>query len=88
MKDGAASTNSMSLRILRSPLTRLVLLGGPVFFMMGLSSGFMEKFRGDPVKSIAAVLGMAMAALAFYVAYARLVERRPANELSLHGAGR
>ncbi|CAN1522363.1 COG1266 Predicted metal-dependent membrane protease [Rhabdaerophilaceae bacterium] len=76
------------LRVLRSPLTRLVLLGGAVFYMMGLSNYFMAHFKGDPLKSIAAVVGMAAAALAVYVSWARFIEQRSVSELSLSGAGR
>lgn len=76
------------LRILQAPLTRLILLGGPVFYMMGLSNGFMAYFKGDSLKSIAAVMGMATAALVLYAGYALIIERRPVSELSLSGAGR
>lgn len=76
------------LRILQAPLTRLILLGGPVFYMMGLSNGFMACFKGDSLKSIAAVVGMATAALVLYAGYALIIERRPVSELSLSGAGR
>jgi membrane protease YdiL (CAAX protease family) len=76
------------LRLLQFPLTRLVLLGGLVFHMLGLSNGYMALFKGDPLKSIAAVVGMAAAALAVYVGWARFIEQRPADELSLSGAGK
>jgi len=75
-------------RILHFPLTRLVVLGSVMLFMMGVSSGFMQQFRGEPLTSIAAVVGMATAALVVYVGWARLVEKRPADELSLSGAGK
>ena len=76
------------LRILQLPLVRLFLLGGPIFVMMGISSGFMVYFKGEPLKAIAAVVGMASAALAFYAGWTRFIERRPLSELSLSGAGR
>ncbi len=76
------------LRVLRFPLTRLVLLGGPVFFMMGLSNGFMKKYAATPLLSIAAAAAMASLALAVYVGFVRFVERRPVSELALPGMGR
>ncbi|MCZ8376775.1 MAG: hypothetical protein O9342_15480 [Beijerinckiaceae bacterium] len=76
------------LRILQLPLVRLFLLGGPIFVMMGISSGFMVYFKGEPLKAIAAVVGMASAALAFYAGWTRFIERRPLSELSFSGAGR
>lgn len=76
------------LRILQSPLLRLLLLGGAVFVMMGLNNGFMKQFEAQPLLAIAITVAMAAAALVIYVAYARFVERRPASELSLPGMGR
>lgn len=88
MSDTPDTTPPLWLRILQFPLTRLILLGGPVFYMMGMSNGFMAYFKGDPLKSIAAVVGIAALALGIYVAFGRFVERRALSELSLSGAGR
>lgn len=76
------------LRVLQSPFTRLVLLGGPVFVMLVTSNNLMEQFKAAPLTSIAAAAVMAALATAFYGGYARWVERRPVRELSLSGAGR
>lgn len=76
------------LRVLQFPLTRLILLGGPVFLLMGINDGFMTKFKDAPLLSIAITIAMATAALALYAGYARFIERRPVSELSLSGAGR
>ncbi len=76
------------LRILQFPLTRLILLGGVLFYMMGLSNGFMNKFSGTPLLSIASAAGMAALALAVYAGFARFVERRPVDEFSFPGMGR
>lgn len=77
----------LPLRILRFPLTRLVVLGFVIFYMMAMSNGFMQQFKGETLKSIAAVAGMA-AALAVYVGWARFIERRSPDELTLPGAGK
>ena len=76
------------LRTLQFPLTRLVLLGAIVFLLMGINSGFMVKFKGTPLLSIAITLAMASVALAIYVGFGRLIERRPVDELSLPGMGK
>ena len=76
------------LRILRSPLTRLILLGAPVFLMMGINSGFTKQFEARPLVAIAITVAMAALAVAIYVGYAWLVERRTADEFSLPGMGR
>jgi hypothetical protein len=74
------------LRILQFPLSRLVILGCVILYMMGLSNGLMAYFKGDSLKSIAAVVGMATAALAVYLGWSRFIDRRPVSELSLSGA--
>ncbi|MDX2159644.1 MAG: CPBP family intramembrane glutamic endopeptidase [Hyphomicrobiaceae bacterium] len=76
------------LRILQSPLTRLILLGGVVLLLMGVNNGFMKEFEARPLLAIAITVAMAALALIIYVAYTRFVEGRPASELSLPGMGR
>lgn len=75
-------------RVLQFPITRLIVLGAVVVFLMGTNNGFMVQFKETPLLSIAITLAMAGIALAVYVAYGRLVERRPVDELSLPGMGR
>lgn len=88
MTDTSVPMPALWARVLRFPLTRLILLGATVFVMMGLSNGFMMDFKGMPLESIAAAAGMAALAIGVYAGYARFVERRPVDELSLAGAGR
>ena len=88
MNEIAEPATPIWLRVLQHPLTRLVLLGGIVFFMMAVSGGYMKQFSATPLKAIAAAAGMATLAIAIYVGYARFVERRPASEVSLPGIGR
>lgn len=76
------------LRIIRFPLTRLIVLGGALFSMMAISGGYMEQFKGDTLRLIAVVTGMVAAGIAVYVAYARLIEGRSPDELALSGAAR
>jgi uncharacterized protein len=76
------------LRIAQSPVTRLIVLGSIVFYLMANSNMLMEKFKGSSGQSVAAVLGISALALGIYIAYARFIERRAVDELSLAGAGR
>lgn len=88
MNDLPDPTPPLWLRILRYPLTRLVLLGGGVFLMMGINNGFMEKLTASPSLAIAVTIGMATVTMAIYVGFTRFVERRPARDLPLPGMGR
>ena len=75
-------------RFLRFPLTRIALLGGSLFLIMGLNGGFMLKLKGAPLLAIACTIAMASLAVAIYVGYGRFVEGRRVNELSMPGMGR
>lgn len=88
MNDASNAKPAMWLRILQFPLTRLILLGGTLFFLMGVSNGFQKQFAGFPLETAAVAAAMAALALSVYVGFARFVERRPARELSLPGMGR
>lgn len=75
-------------RALQSPLTRLFLLGGAMFFLMGTNNGFMSSHKDTPLLAIAITAGMVFTAVAVYIGYAEFIEQRPASELSLPGMGR
>ncbi len=64
------------LRILQFPPVRLLLLGGPLFFLMATNGGFMEKFAATPWIAIAVTIAMAALGVAYYAAFVRLIERR------------
>jgi membrane protease YdiL (CAAX protease family) len=76
------------LRLLQFPLIRIVLLGGIIFFMMGLNNGFMEKLKGNALASIAITIAMGLLAIAIYVGYGKFIERREVSELYSAGMGR
>jgi membrane protease YdiL (CAAX protease family) len=76
------------LRMLQIPLTRVIVLGAIVFFLMGWTEGRIQAFKETPVIGVAIAIGMAVAVTAVYVAWGRLIERRDVTELSLPGAGR
>lgn len=76
------------LRILRFPLTRMILLGATVVLIMGVNEGLMKKYEDRLLLAIAITVAMAALALAIYIGYARFVEQRTASELSLPEMGR
>ncbi len=77
------------LRVLQFPLTRLLLLGPLLFLMMGISNGLWGvQFADRPLIAIVMAALMATLALAIYVAFVRIVERRPVSELALWAMGR
>lgn len=88
MHDMSASAQPGWRRFLQHPLTRMLLLGGPIFFMMGVSNGFRARFASDPLKATLAAIGMCALGLVFYIAFVRFTERRPVSELSTAGMGR
>lgn len=79
---------SVVLRILRFPLTRLVLLGGALFAMLVASNDIMLRFAATPLLSIAAVAAWAGMGFAVYAGFVRFVEGRRVTELALPGLGR
>lgn len=83
-----AATSPWWLRLAQAPPVRLPVLGGSLLLMMAVSNGFSAQLAASPPLSAAAAAGMVALAIAVYVGFVRLVERRPATELSLRGAGR
>lgn len=81
-------TPAVWLRILRYPLTRLLLLGGAILQLMALNSGFLEQFKATPMLAIAITIAMVAVAIVLFVGFARFIEGRQASELSLPGMGR
>jgi len=84
----ALSASPIWLRVLQFPLTRLVVLGGIVFYMMAWTEKQVLVFKDSPLTGVAIAFAMAIAIMVFYVAWGRFIERREVTELSLPGAGR
>ena len=76
------------LRVLQFPLSRILFLGGTLFYLMAVNNGYLEQYKGDPVRSLAVTIGTGLLAIAIYVGYGKFIERREVNELSLPGMGR
>lgn len=79
---------ALLLRIAQYPLIRLLVLGGVIFVLMGVTNGFRIGVSIDPLKSLAQVSGMAGLALLIYVGFVRFIERRPVSELAMPGMGK
>lgn len=88
MQDVREAARPLWRRALRFPLTRLILLGGPLFLLMAVSSGFVEGPAASPWRALAMAAAMVALGLAAYAAFVRLVEARAVSELSLAGMGR
>jgi hypothetical protein len=84
----ATSAPSLGLRLLRTPVARLLLLGGGVVLLMALHGDFMEQLAGAPLLAIAVTTAMAALGLALYAGFVRFVEGRPVSELATAPLGR
>lgn len=69
-------------------LVRLIVLGGGLFYFMMHAQDYLEVFQDRPLLNIAVQIGLALAAIAIYFAYGKLIERREMTELSTPGIGR
>lgn len=88
MEHVANQKPSVLLRIAQFPLTRLIVLGGIIFVLMGVTNGFRVRVADDLLKSLGVVIGMAGLAALIYVGFVRFIERRPVSELSPSGMGK
>lgn len=69
-------------------LVRLVVLGGGLFYFMMHAQEYLDVFKDRHLLNIAVQIGLALAAIAIYFAYGKLIERREVSELSSQGMGR
>lgn len=88
MIERAIPVQPLWLRILQFPLSRLIVLGGIVFYMMAWSEGRIQASSDSPLIAVAIAVVMALVVVAVYVAWGKLIERREVTELSLPAAGR
>ena len=80
-------SQSLLMRVAQFPLTRLLVLGGIVFFLMAQNSYYMDKFAASPLIRLSVTLGMVGLGLAVYIGFVHFIERRAVSELSLRGMG-
>lgn len=88
MTDTSLAGQPLWLRVSRFPLTRLIVLGGVMFYFMGWAETRLEAFFDRPFLNIPIQIGLGLAAIALYVAYGRFMERRAVTELAMRGLAR
>ena len=88
MTETSAAAQPMWLRILQSPLTRLIVLGAAMFQFMGWAQARLEQFHDTPLLGVPIQIALGLAAIALYAAYGKFIERRDVTELSTPGLGR
>lgn len=79
---------SIWLSVRQSPLTRLIVLGAVMFYFMGWAQSRINDFQDAPLANAAIQIVLGLAAIALYVVYGMVIERREVTELSRPGLGR
>ncbi len=82
MMEQSLRTQPVWLRILQFPFIRLIVLGAGLFYLMGKTESFIQVFNDSPAIGVAIAVGMALVAMAIYIAWGKIIERRDVTELS------
>jgi hypothetical protein len=85
MTDTRLADQPLWLRILRSPLLRLLVLGALLVYFMGRAESLLIEFHGRPLLNLPIQIVFGLLAIALYVAYGKVIERREVTELSTPG---
>lgn len=85
MNTSAEAQTALWQRILRSPLLRLIVLGAMMLFFMGWAQSWLDDYKASPLLNVPIQIVLGLAAIALYVAYGKLIERREVTELSTPG---
>ena len=70
------------------PLLRLIILGGGLYFFMGVAQAVLGQFHDRPLLNLVIQIGFCLIAIIFYYGYGRFIERRAVMEVSTSGAAR
>ncbi len=76
------------LRAVQFPLTRIIILGSFLFFLMAWAQSWLDEYHDRPVLSAAIQIVLGLAAIGVYIAWGKVIERREVTELSTPGLGR
>jgi membrane protease YdiL (CAAX protease family) len=76
------------LRILRFPLTRIIVLGLALFYFMGWAQSWLDDYHDRPLQSMGIQIVLGLAAIGVYLAWGKIIERREVTELSTPGMAR
>ncbi len=82
------SKNRLFLRILRFPLTRMLLLSCGLYYAYVSGYQFLVALTKTPLQSLAASVVIVVSLLYMYASLVYIVERRPVSELALPHKGR
>lgn len=85
MNDASLSPRPLWLRVLRSPLVRLLVLGAALLFFMAWAQGRLNDFHDAPLINVPVQIVLGLLAITLYVAYGRVIEGRAVTELSTPG---
>lgn len=85
MNTSAVAQSALWQRILRSPLLRLIVLGAAMLQFMGWAQSWLDGYKASPLLSALIQIVLGLSAIALYVAYGKLVERREVTELATPG---
>jgi membrane protease YdiL (CAAX protease family) len=88
MTETSLAGQPLWLRLLRSPLIRLLVLGGILVFFMAWAESWLTDFHDRPLQNLSIQIVLGLFAIAVYLAYGRFIERRDVTELSTPGLGR
>lgn len=88
MTESALPHRPLWLRTLQFPLTRLVVLGIAIFYLMGWTEGRIQQFKESPGVGALIAIGMGLVAMAIYFGWGKWIERREVTELALPGMPR
>lgn len=88
MNTPAVSDAGLLLRLVRLPPIRVLLLVAILFYLYFSGHLFRGSFAHGPLQDLAVSVWMSALALAVYVGFVHVVERRTASELALSGMGR
>lgn len=88
MTDASLIDEPLWLRALQFPLTRLIVLGGVLFYFMGWAQSWLEAYHDSPLLNAAIQIVLGLGGIGIYVGWGKLVERREVTELSTPVLGR
>jgi len=88
MTETSLAGQPLWLRLLQSPLIRLLVLGAVLLSFMAWAESWLTDFHDRPLQNLSIQIVLGLLAMALYLAYGRFIERRDVTELSTPGLAR
>jgi uncharacterized protein len=85
MNTSTEAKSALWQRVLQSPLFRLIVLGAAMLQFMGWAQSWLDDYKASPLLSALIQIVLGLSAIALYVVYGKLIERREVTELSTPG---